>query len=726
MTLFYKKKKLSAYDEVLELLEGELQENTFGDRTVTETLNSVVSMESLSTEQTQVLGNQEERMERVFADDKIDDLLHRYAGVNLEDASAEDKRRVKPLVDQAKLAMTTAAFATGAPKAYMERALKPEQARQDHKVLGDAESHDSVVAMEGFDNFDFDEFRAKSILNAGIAVVTAPFAPTWFKPVNVPNSQSGIDIEINVPVVYNRQYRGDTGKEYKLRKTSIVDAPLDHTILENNLLEVVPVSKSANSEFLVDPAKVQDTTVTLGGEPVKTRPIAYGKSVNLIGISTTDELVKTGTQDERDTLDPVVSIGKQYVYATFDSTNKGAIVADVSFMAGALLNNVAEGKQPNKSTSFTGAVWVNGNDELVGGAKVSSLGIHNALAIAEDVPMRLKLNVRLHATLEHYDANMTVDAPKQSFEVVEIQYGAKYESRLTAGDENFDKVVAKLDLEPQGYWPDARRSNSNMRQLGTAVDKDTEYKFRLSVAFQPPISALKPVNQTGNGISMDTLGAIGRLRDMGTAASTILDFERRLQAVQDLDNSFLTIGDVLVKPTYLRRKLDVSEAVRTISSKDGLDDLRNQIVNALTMLSNETIIESGYRNALAVYTGNRDNFDTNLLCDPLVNNLIMTSGDGRTLGNGRRFTTSEIDDRRFRNRVYGSFSRTDVSGVDPLNFGAFLTSPSMIYKATTTKGGAVSGETQLVPRNRFYVTLPILFRLDIQGLEGYFVNMSNA
>lgn len=723
---FYNKPKETLYQEALALVQEQVSNGVFGDKTVTETLNSVTSLESLTSDQISVLGQAEQKIEQFLNSDAMDTILHTYAGVDLSaNPSKEQLNQVKPLIDQAKLAMTNAAMASSDPAAYMQASFNPKPGTADFKVMGDAENHESVVAMEGFDDFDFDKFVAKSILNAGIAVVVAPFAPTWFKPVTVPNSQSGVDVTINIPVVYNRQYRGDTGKPYELKKTSIVKAPLDHTILENNLLEVIPVAKTENDEWLAPVSVVPNTSATLGGETIQTRPIAYNKKVNLIGVSTTDELLKTGVQDERDTIDPVVGIGKQYVGAVYDGAASGAIVADVSFMAGALLNRVAEGRQPDKSTSFTGNVWINSTDELVGGAPVSSLGIHSTLGQPVDTPIRLKLSIRLHATVEHYDANMQVDAQPDAFQLVEVQYGANYENRIVAGDADFDDIKAKLALTPAGYWPDTRRSNSNMRQLGTSIDKDTEYKFRLSVAFQSPISSVKPVIQTGNGLSLDTLSAVARMRDMGTAASTIIDFERRLRAVQGLENSFLTIGDTLVEPTFKARELDVSSATRTISSKDGLDDLRNQIVNAITMLANETIIDSGYRNALAVYTGNRDNFETNLLCDPLVNNLIMSSGDGRTLGNGRRFTTSEIDDRRFRNKVYGSFSRTDVSGVDPLNFGAFLTSPSMIYKATTTKGGAVSGETQLVPRNRFYVTLPILFRLDIKGLEGYFTNMTN-
>jgi hypothetical protein len=714
---FFKKGSDNRYTEAKLQLEDAINMGRFGDKQTAKDAAEFVSLETVGAETLGRLANVEQDIESTFMSAQIEELLYNAAGWT----EGADKSKFKHTVEQAQKAMTFMAMASADPKAYMAKFYNPAKAPSDVVVFGSEAHSDQVISMEGFDTFNFNEFRAQSILSAGLTMATSPFQ-SLFKPVVIPASQSGLDIVVRLPQIYGRTFRPDNGAQWNLEKHSLVKAMLDHTILEANSTKIVAVAQASNDAFLVPAAKVANRTVKVGTTEVATRPIKYGVKVNLINISNHAGVKATGTQNETDTLDPFISLGHQNIEIV-NGGNSGVFVADISRHAGALLNIAPEGRDPNRSTSFEGAVWVSHDSLLANGATVeATLGLGALLGLAANVPYRAKLNMRLHGTVEFTDGNMQVDFIHAKWG--EAYTGADFAVKVDSASAEYQALVTTATLAGLGFDPEAQRSNSNMRDLGTIVDPGTDYKFRLSVPMEAPISSVKPVTNLGAGVSMDTLSAVKRLRNYGTAATTLLNFEKRLIATQGMKESLTAIGDILVEATYLRRQIDVTSAVRTINSATGMADLQNQIVNALAMQANEILLDSAYRNALHVYTGNANNFEVNLITDPLVANLIMTQGDGRTLGNQRRFSITEVEDRRFRNRVYITFSRTDVAGADPLNFGCHLSAPSLIYQATTTKGGAVAGETQMIPREKFYVTLPILGRLDIVGLEGYFHNMN--
>lgn len=714
---FFKKQSDNRYTMARQIIEQAISTQRFGDRQTATDAGAFVSLESTNTEVLARMYAAEQDISAVFQEAEVTDLLYMAAGW----VEGGDKAPFKHTVEQAQKAMLLTAMAANAPKEYMTKFYAPENATNNTVVFGSEVHSDQVLAMEGFDTFNFDEFRAMTILSAGLTMATSPFQ-SLFKPVVIPASQSGFDIVVRLPQIYGRTTRPDNGQVWNLEKHSLVKAALDHTILEANSTKIVPVAKTANDAFLVAAADVANTVEKVGTTEVPTRPIKYGVKVNLINLSNHDGVKATGQQNETDTIDPFVSMGVQYIKVT-NGGNAGVVRADISRLAGALLNTMAEGRHPDRSTSFEGAVWVSNDTVLANGTTVeATLGLGALLGLAANTPYRVKLHMRLHATVEHNDSNMQVDFVSAKWG--EAYTGADYKTKVDAASTEYQDLVATAVLAGLGYHPESQRSNSNMRDLGTIVDPGTDYKYRLAVPMEAPISSVKPVTQLGAGVSMDTLSAVKRLRNYGTAATTLLDFEKRLIATQGMEDSLLAIGDILVDSTYSFRTIDVTSAVRTIHSSVGMADLQHQIVNAIAMQANEILLDSAYRNALQVYTGNANNFEVNLITDPLVASLIMTQGDGRTLGNGRRFSITEVEDRRFRNRVYITFSRTDVAGADPLNFGCHLSAPSLIYQATTTKGGAVAGETQMIPREKFYVTLPILGRLDIIGLEGYFNNMT--
>ncbi|CAH0448078.1 major head protein [Vibrio phage vB_VpaM_sm033] len=613
------------------------------------------------------------------------------------------------------VAAASMVIAEGKPEAYASAYVNPNgQTDQSTEIVGSLSGYD----LEGFDNFVFDKFSVKSAMTAGIVAATSPFSQTFFRPSVLPASQNGLDLRVTVPYTYRRTYRPGTGAENKMGRKYLVRAPLDHTIMEDNSTDVIPVADANRAPVLQ--AAVATKQVEQHGITFDTRPLKYGTKVDLIDVSSNSELIRLGDMTEQDTLDPLVTIGRQVLKLT-DGTNDSFVEVDLSTHIGAMLNYVAEGFEKSSSTQQEFTFWIHGTDEDYAGTPVDAAidASGNAtVAVITDANWRIKVTARISASIDE-DANMVVDLAEIS--VDSLQYGADFGTLATSAELDtftgaFDFVIAE-----SGYFPDARRSNSNMRDVGTIVDAGRTTKYRLTAPLGAPISTVKPLVAMGNGVSIDGLSSAARLRDLGTSVTTLLDFEKKLIMTKDLPGNAAAIGGQLVTSTHKTASVNVTTMVRNRDSRHGLEDLRSHLVNAITMLSNFMIVDSGYLPALEMYTGSRSNFEVIVVTDPIIANHLMTSGDGRTLGNNRRFKVSEVDDERMRGKIYISLARTDTTGADVMSFGTQIVCAPFVHQAQVTLGASTHQMTQIIPRTAFHVTLPILGRIDVTGLEGFYL-----
>ncbi len=716
MAFFNRNKQPIGYTAAHTAIEDAFTTGKMGNKETGEIIARFSSLEALSADDAQAMESAEAKLETVLNSDAVLGYIRTAAG--LSDHKELQTPANNAVLSAAMEAMTHAAFAVNAPDEYMEAYSSPSQASNGVTVIGEEIGYD----LEGFDDFKFDKFKAATILSAGLNMATSPFSQTFFKPVNVPAGQSGLDLSVQLPQIHGRTIRKNDGTPFNFKKHSIVRAALDHNILEANQTRIHPISKADNNPYLVDAAHGLEFDEPVSGEILKVRPIAYGKLTNLIGVSSSARIMAMGAQTETDTLDPYVSIGSQYLKITnnADATKEVYLALDMSSLPGSVLQHTAEGNVRDKATVFTGSQWISSGGVDIKAVSMTTLGFETPLGLAaatgEAAKWRVPVTIRLSATLAQEKGDMIVDLNEIKFGRARL--GANYATEAT--DVQQAALEAAFTIEGLGYYPGAQRSNSNMKDLATIVDSGSTYNWRIGLPMEAPISSVKAPGVMGGGVSMDTLSAVKRLRNLGSAASELQRFERKLIATAGIPEANVAIGDILVDATYRAYPLDLSNSVKTMSSASGLVDMQTYLVNAVTMLANELILESNYRNALHVYTGNANNFEVNIVTDPMLANLLMSAGDGRTLGNGRRFNVTELDDLRFRNQIYVTLGRTDVAGADVLNPGVHLSSPALIYKATTTRGQAVAGETQMMPREKFVMTLPILGRLNVSPVHRYF------
>jgi hypothetical protein len=631
-------------------------------------------------------------------------------GAEISSISDED-----PRVQNGMAAATAILVAGQAPEEYMEAFLKQPHGGADNTIMvGNASGFDA----EAFDEFKFDKFTVKSALTAGVIATTSPFSQTFFKTAVLPAGQNGLDMRVTIPETYKRYYRPGTGVPSTIARKSLVRAALDHTILLDNSTDIIPVSDAARNPRLV--ATLPARQVEQHGVQFDSRPIQYNVEVDLVDISTNAGLIKVGAMTEQDTLDPYVSLGRQVLNIN-DGTNDIAVEVDIDGLPGTMINYLPEGNVRDMGTNARVRVWIHSTDLDYAG-NVLSAGLDTTGLAWLTGDYRLEVELMIHAMMD-MDGNLVVNPVEFTPESIKrVQFGTAYGT--TADATQLAALQAALTLTGLGYFPVARRSNSNMRDVGTIVDTGRTYNYRLAAPLGAPLTSVKPVAAMGNGVSLDGLSSVARLRNIGTAVTTLLDFEKKLIATQELeDTQAAAIGGILIKPTHLKTTLNVDTMVRNRDSRHGQEDLSVHLVNAITMHANRMIVDAGYMPALEMYTGSRGNFEVIITTDPIIANLIMTSGDGRTLGNGRRFKVTEMDDERMRGKIYISLARTDVSGPDVMSFGAHITVPPLVHQAQVTVNGSTHNQTQLVPRDSFHVTLPILGRIDVTNLEDFYLQV---
>lgn len=674
-------------------------------------VNDMIGFESIdATAKEAVIATEQAARQFLCQEVGFDEVLRDHLGVESVDHAC-----VQNGLDAAASTMMAAV----SPEEYHHAFTANRPAAEGVRIFAGAQDAESF-SMEGYSNFQFKDFLGASVVANALAAASSPLAETFFRTVVLSPSTPGLDIEITEPRIFTKTTRDVKAIPYDIGKQSVVRAVIDHTILENNATQIVPVvrTNAANNVMLVPAAEVATKTVTIGGKQVNTRPIVYGKKVDLISISSSDTLIAAEVQDDTDTLDPAVNMGTQFVKIT-NGAKSAAFALDISNIRGSLFAQQAEGWTKDMTANFSGKVWLASDGEAV--TKVSSetaLAIATVLGVSTSTPWRIELNLDLAGVVNYNESNMIVRFHEAS---IGNAYTGTDNTLVDPAGTEYTNLKAALKFDGLGYLPNATRSNENMRDLGTLIDVGDVIRARIPVVMQSPLSIVNSTGSSKATSTMDAINMVKRVRNSNMAITELLKFEQQLIATKDMLNGSPAIGSMVgIKPTHIVKSLDVNKQVVIFGSSRSLDELTGAVSAAVAMTANQLLLDSGYLASIEMFTGSTSNFEIIVGTDPLIESLLMKSGDNRTLGNNRNYNISSSQDARMRNKIYISVRRTDVDGADPHSFGVHPTMPALIHSATVSRSGATNQELQVVPREAFRVTTPMLARIDVTNLEKIF------
>jgi hypothetical protein len=293
----------------------------------------------------------------------------------------------------------------------------------------------------------------------------------------------------------------------------------------------------------------------------------------------------------------------------------------------------------------------------------------------------------------------------------------------------FDSFAAKVkDIEVVGYDIFASRANINHRQRGQLLDSQTEDRV-INVPYRSPIAVLIPTSAADNDSDKvhQLINATG-MRITNEGITALLRFQTTLASYRAVEDSaggipeMSALGHNHVRPIYFTDDVVLPESVDSLKSHERLKDIRAALVEQIRYYANEMYLQSEYKAAAAVLTGNAAFKPTVIIGTDLVTyNYLCADGDLRMLGESFDVKVVSTLDERVDGKIFisfGVFDTTRNTAVNPLNFGNMLYSPEVTTKLQISRNDQTSVELVVAPRFLHFPVLPVMTVLNVSGLAG--------
>lgn len=585
----------------------------------------------------------------------------------------------------------------------------------------------NAYSQESFDETELANFAAQNIMYNVLASRQDPFAEAFFPTKVVTPAEAGIKITVDRQEVLDYAQHKTDGSSLGEKRSNLIDAFADASILNRPATELVPWAKEDNSNdgYFVANDDVAARSVELSGHAVRTRPLKMGKRVNLLGISSHPGLIDNGVLDVTDQIANGMRLTNLYVKLV-DSTATPATVEIVKLGVGNMtrtqFKKSHEGKGREVVLNFiSDAVVIDSASKTPAGAALALLASQVA---TPDLTVQLSLSVSGSGNLN--EGTVDVHSSPVRVESVVDSDGSVLSLSEGAGKAVVDRLEA-LSASVIGYDLNARRSNSNWRSTGALIDV-TPYTESYAIEPGYPISVLTPTDDTQNGAKISGMVNAARIRNSNNAITTLINYGEQLEAYQQamlrgVKLDIVGAGRHVVKPFFASDNLDVAARVTSISSHERAEDVSMVLVDAIRDMAYRMYREANYGPALDLANAGTQTKPIVLIgCDAVVQRYLMVSGDDRLLGEMVDYRIVSTNDTRMTDSIYLTFTRERPGSEDGLSFGVHAYIPELIQRVTTNRGGSTAKNDRVVPRSIHVPVLPVLGHIRVVGLKEAITN----
>ena len=581
-----------------------------------------------------------------------------------------------------------------------------------------------TISVESYDTRENRNATTYSILYNLNAARQNEFGETFFPTIAVGPDEAGLAVHIRNMMVYNGILRSVKGAAAKFNKKPLIRAFADATILRDDTTQAVPVYRQGqNDDKFADTNVVAPRAIEVAGTSVQTAPLAFGKEVDLIGISQTDELLASGAMDQSDALDPTLNLKTVYVAFTGTDANNNAVTDVVSINVGSLPKSnftySTQGQTREMTLAFdTNSVVLDGTTKRVDGSPLSALA---ALA-AQGLSVRIRMVISGNANIEY--GNVAVYGNSMSVELIRNSNGEV----VPLSDTSVADLVAAINGGAfVGYELDAWRTNSNIRQRGQLIDSN-EYVYLYNVPVRSPISVVRPVNADKSQDASDLAALITatRIRTSNAAVSTLLETATTLAQYNSVADEVgeapesLGVGRFLVRPVYFEDNLDMGTVVDSLSSSGRITDIQGALINAVRDYAYRMYSLSEYKAAIEAMTGGVGVTPTVIVgTDPVIARYLTATDTFRNIGGNFDVRVVSTLDKRVRGKVFisfGIFDGNENKAPNPLTFGNMGWAPEVTVSLPVSRNGQASRELIVQPRFLHVANLPVLTVLNVTNI----------
>lgn len=618
-------------------------------------------------------------------------------------------------------AMFAGLMGTTADRALKMKAPSPSlEANQvfiDYSGQGDYLGTRIRPAVESYDERDNRHATAYSIAYNMLTTRQDEFGEALFPTVVVSPDQVGFVMSIRLVNVMDDIRHDVKGTLADFNKRNIIHAVIDASILENDSTAIIPVHSVDSASFFV--SGVTPYAVDYSGESVNTAPLAFGKSVDLMGISQTAKLLDTGILDVTDAIDS--SIVLQTVAIKIEGSADDVIEINTSSIPLSVFHDARQGHYRTMRLAFDPQyVIVKGPVKLA-----DRTGNSTDLAALETSKhvVRLKLSVFGSVNQETGETSLTANGVT----VVAVYDEDGNKLSITSGP---GKTTADLfaGATPVGYTLRANRTNSNRRQRGQLLTTDY-YQQIYAVPLHAPITTLRPVTVSDQTDAADLAALVtathirtsnAAVTKLLEAVGTLRDYVQNGQVVNQ-NPEMLGIANWLVKAFFYEETVEVEDIVDSLKSADRMADLQAAIVSKVRHFAYTAYRDTGYKAAADALAGGIAPKPTVIIAtDPVIANYLLVNGDFRTLGNDFDVKiVSSLDTRVYGKMfvTFGQFGEGKEGQPNPMHFGNMGWKPELTIVLPMTRNGQISKELTVQPAFVHVVNLPVLGVFTVNGIE---------
>lgn len=574
-------------------------------------------------------------------------------------------------------------------------------------------------SLEAYDTKPNDEMLDYT---AAFALATATqnrFGEMFYKTVNLSPDQYAVSMEIPIISVYD-QVRYDLEKRLTdFNKKNIVNAEIDHTILANDSLKIIPVYRQQTADAFVANNLVAPYAVTNEqGETFQTAPLKVNYRASLFRLASTDAQLAKGTLDQTDALDPGAVL--EAVYIKFTSGNTTEVVKfDTRNSPLNQFTEVIQGQTRLMQLQFTtDSATIGANTKLANGADSTLL-----TAFQGDDANTGWLTFSVRGDINLQDSSYEFLTGSVQVNTIKNSTGAALDLTAQGNAAMVNLLNSALVI---GVDIDSRKVNSNLRELGQLADFNT-YRQTYGVSLGSPLSVQRPIT---NGDSQDALHAAAlsylcKVRQSNKAVTQLLsevDALRQFSKRSDIvgrQPEIMGISSYLVEPVLEELEIDLLQEVTTTAQHERRADIRAILTDAVQIIGYKLWQLSNWQAAANLLEGTEAQYPTvKMGTDLVLNQYLWIEGDTRTAGPDFAYEKASSPDKRIRDKIFIALGYPSANpGVPhPLDHGMMINKPEVVAALNLSRSSH-SRELIVHPSFRHVPLCPILGVITVKNLE---------
>ncbi len=539
-----------------------------------------------------------------------------------------------------------------------------------------------------------------------------------FPIVAIAPTDAGVVQQAELLYTHTNQTRDITGDpiEYFKSKRNVIRAAIDPSIIDLDETALIPVVRPENAAKFVDDAIVPHTVPDIANEAFSdllTGAIVGNDEVDLIGLSQTDTLIASGQMDSTDAIDRDMRLG-----TLFFKIDDDVFAVDLAGIPSAAFLPASFEEQHMLHLNLdTTAITLVPTSQ-----RVDNTDFAGVLSYAKAQTGKIRLRVRGSGRCNTQSGSTFVSVTGVDLIEMKMTNGTS----VAKDDQAYIDVDAKVKtFEYLGWFPDGKRSNTNLRNEGLIVDSVVMNEIN-EAGYKAPLTILRPINKEKNQNDLVNLlrltkthmdnDAIDTLKYMHNVTSTFGN--------QDADGErpdLAGIGRHYINPFAVTESVDVkTDIINSIESGKRIKDVAAALLDV-------------YRDvALALYVGSEygaalDFLDSGVSINgPRVKAKIVA--DQRIIA---ILSSANLSDNMFEYELYPS-SRTDMKRTSfvtlcpksaennpthPLQPGYTQMAPSVILDGRMTRNGRHTNALMSIPRHRKVISALVIAKVDVENIQ---------